>query len=198
MSHRRSTTAPYNLSQLLVAWARHDEVARDRLIPLVYEELHRLAHHYMRRERDDHTLQTTALVNEAYVRLAGISHLHGDDRAQFFALAATIMRRVLVDHARARGRERRGGDVEVAPLTESVATPGADVDLIALNEALDHLAALDRQQATIVDLRYFAGLTIEETAAALGISPATVKREWMTARAWLYRELSGADAAPQV
>lgn len=186
-----ATGTPENLSQLLVAWARRDEAARDRLMPLVYDELHRLAHHYMRRERDDHTLQTTALVNEAYVRLAGISRLEGEERAQFFALAATIMRRVLVDHARARRRARRGGGIEVTALTDSVAAAddAAGVDLVALNEALDRLATLDARQATIVDLRYFAGLTVEETGAALGISPATVKREWTTAKAWLYREL---------
>lgn len=186
-----------NLSQLLVAWARHDEAARDRLMPLVYDELHRLAHHYMRRERDDHTLQTTALVNEAYVRLAGISRLEGNERAQFFALAATIMRRILVDHARARRRARRGGGVEVIALTDSLADQAGDVpagvDVIALNEALERLAALDAQQATVVGLRYFAGLTVEETAAALSISPSTVKREWAVAKAWLYRELTGTN-----
>ncbi|MGE5243850.1 MAG: sigma-70 family RNA polymerase sigma factor [Betaproteobacteria bacterium] len=183
-------------SQLLSAWANHDPAARDALVPLVYDELHRLAHRYMRDERSGHTLQTTALVNEAYVRLAGVERLEGD-RPQFFALAATIMRRVLVDHARARGRDKRGGGVELTPLGDAVPAPGADPDVLALDEALERLALLDARQAAIVDLRYFAGLTVEETAAVVGVSPATVKREWAIAKAWLYRELTPPDAAPR-
>jgi RNA polymerase sigma factor (TIGR02999 family) len=175
--------------QLLADWANRDPSARDELVPIVYEELRRLAHHYMRGEREGHTLQTTALVNEVYLRLAGIDGLQWRDRAHFFAMAATLMRRVLVDHARQRGRDKRGGGVSVVPLDETAVSPQPEVDVVALDEALQRLDAVDPQQCRVVELRFFAGLSVEETAEALGISAATVKRDWATARLWLYHEL---------
>ena len=177
------------ISQLLADWANHDAAARDRLVPIVYEELRRLAHHYMRGEREGHTLQTTALVNEAYLRLAGIDGLQWRDRAHFFAMAATLMRRVLVDDARQRGRDKRGAGVSVTSLDEHAIGPQPAVDVVALDEALERLAAVDPQQGRVVELRFFAGLSVKETAEALGVSPATVKRDWATAKLWLYHEL---------
>jgi len=162
----------------------------DGLIPIVYEELRRLAHHYMRGERVGHMLQTTALVNEAYMRLVDVERIEWSSRGHFFAMAATMMRRVLVDHARERARDKRGGGLVFTTLAEHAVTASPAIDVLALDEALDRLAAMDPQQARIVELRYFTGLTIEETAEALGISPATVKRDWTWARAWLYQRLS--------
>jgi RNA polymerase sigma-70 factor (ECF subfamily) len=158
-------------------------------VPIVHAELRRLAHHYMRGERDGHTLQTTALVNEVYLRLAGIDALRGADRARFFAMAGTLMRRVLVDYARQRGREKRGGGISVTSLDENAIAPQPGIDVVALDDALERLAAVDPQQSRVVELRYFAGLSVKETAEALGISPATVKRDWATAKLWLYHEL---------
>jgi RNA polymerase sigma factor (TIGR02999 family) len=178
------------IAQVLADWANHDPVARDRLVPIVYEELRRLAHHYMRNEREGHTLQTTALVNELYVRLAGIEALDWRDRAHFFAMSATLMRRVLVDYARQRGRDKRGAGLTVTSLDENVIAPQRAVDVVALDEALERLATVDRQQSRVVELRFFVGLSVRETAEALGISPATVKRDWATAKLWLYSELS--------
>jgi RNA polymerase sigma factor (TIGR02999 family) len=180
---------PERISQLLANWANRDAAAREQLVPIVYEELRRLAHHYMRGERAGHTLQTTALVNEVYLRLAGIDSLRWRDRAHFFAMAATLMRRVLVDYARQRGREKRGAGVSVTSLDEIAVASKREVDVVALDEALDRLAAVDPQQSRVVELRFFAGLSVEETAEALGISPATVKRDWATAKLWLYNEL---------
>jgi RNA polymerase sigma factor (TIGR02999 family) len=177
------------ISELLAAWASRDPVARERLVPIVYEELRRLAHHYMRGERVGHTLQTTALVNEAYLRLAGIDALQWRDRAHFFAMAATLMRRVLVDYARQRGRDKRGAGISVTSLDDHAIAPQPAVDVVALDEALEQLATVDPRQSRVVELRFFAGLSVEETAEALGISRATVKREWATARLWLYNEL---------
>jgi len=178
------------VSRLLADWAGGDSAARERLVPIIYEELRRLAHHYMRAERDGHTLQTTALVNEVYLRLAGIDGLRWRDRAHFFAMAATLMRRVLVDYARQRGRDKRGGgDVLVTSLDENAIATERAVDVVALDEALERLAAVDPQQSRVVELRFFAGLSVKETAEALGISPATVKRDWATAKLWLYNEL---------
>jgi RNA polymerase sigma factor (TIGR02999 family) len=179
------------VSRLLADWSREDPAARDALVAIVYKELQRLAHHYMQGERANHTLQTTALVNEAYLRLTDLARMQWRDRAHFFAMAATLMRRILVDHARDRARDKRGGGVVFTTLQdERVATPPG-IDALALDEALDRLAAIDPVHARIVELRYFAGLTIEETSDALGISPATVKREWTWARAWLHRQLGG-------
>ena len=178
------------ISQLLADWANHDPAARDRLMPIVYGELRRLAHHYMRGERSSHTLETTALVNEAYLRLVGIDALQWRDRAHFFAMAATLMRRVLVDYARQRARDKRGAGVSVTSLDENAVAPQSAVDVLALDEALDRLAVVDPQQSRVVELRFFAGLSVQETAEALGISPATVKRDWATAKLWLYNELT--------
>ena len=168
-----------------------DSVPRsmDALIPIVYEELRRLAHHYMRGERVGHTLQTTALVNEAYMRLVNIERIEWRSRGHFFAMAATVMRRVLVDHARERGRDKRGGGLVFTTLAEHAVVSSPAIDVLALDEALDRLADMDPQQARIVELRYLTGLTIEETEEALGISPATIKRDWTWARAWLYQRL---------
>ena len=178
------------IGRLLTDWANRDPTARERLVPLVYEELRRLAHHYMRDEREGHTLQTTAVVNEVYLRLAGIDALSWRDRAHFFAMAATLMRRVLVDYARQRGRDKRGGGVSVTSLDENAIAPQPAVDVVALDRALERLVAVDRQQSRVVELRFFAGLSVEETAEALGISPATVKRDWATAKLWLFHELN--------
>jgi RNA polymerase sigma factor (TIGR02999 family) len=187
--HTRGTPPREQISQLLEAWGGQDPAARDALVPIVYGELHRLAHHYMRTERAGHTLQTTALVNEAYLRLVDVDRVQWRDRAHFFAMAATMMRRILVDHARGHARDKRGGGVVMTSLDEDVAAASRDVDVIALDEALERLGRIDERQARLVELRYFAGLTIEEAAEALGISAGTLKREWAIAKAWLYREL---------
>ena len=179
------------VSRLLADWSKEDPAARDALVAIVYKELQRLAHHYMQGERANHTLQTTALVNEAYLRLTDLTRMQWRDRAHFFAMAATLMRRVLVDHARDRARDKRGGGVVFTALEDEPMAAPSSIDALALDEALDRLAAIDPQHARIVELRYFAGLTIEETSEALGISPATVKREWTFARAWLHHQLSG-------
>jgi RNA polymerase sigma factor (TIGR02999 family) len=180
---------PERISQLLTEWANRDSAARERLVPIVYDELRRLAHHYMRGERPGHTLQTTALVNEVYLRLAGVDALRWQDRAHFFAMAATLMRRVLVDHARQRGREKRGAGIQVTSLADNAIAPQPSVDIVALDDVLERLAAVDPQQGRVVELRFFAGLSVEETAEVLGISPATVKRDWATAKLWLYTRL---------
>jgi RNA polymerase sigma factor (TIGR02999 family) len=182
------SAGPERISQLLAEWANHDPAARERLVPIVYEELRRLAHHYMRGERPGHTLQTTALVNEVYIRLAGVDALRWRDRAHFFAMAATLMRRVLVDYARQRGRDKRDAGVRVTMVGDAIA-PQPTVDIVALDDALERLTAVDPQQGRVVELRFFAGLSVEETAEALGISPATVKRDWATAKLWLYTRL---------
>ena len=185
---------PSGITELLAAWAAGDRRAADRLLPAVYDELRRQAARAMRREPDGSTLQPTALVHEAYLRLVD-QRAPWHSRAQFFGVAAQAMRRVLVDHARARHAAKRGGGAPQITLGDAAAQqPGAAADsaadVLALHDALTRLAALDPDQARLVELRYFAGLTIEETAAALGSSPATVKREWAVARAWLHRELS--------
>ena len=190
MVHDADAAERQRIAQVLADWANHDPVARDRLVPIVYEELRRLAHHYMRNERSGHTLQTTALVNELYLRLAGIDALGWRDRAHFFAMAATLMRRVLVDYARQRARDKRGAGLSIISLDENVIAPQPAVDVVALDDALARLAAVDSQQSRIVELRFFAGLSVKETAEALGVSSATVKRDWATAKLWLYHELT--------
>ena len=190
MAQQPETDRSATISQLLADWAAQDPTARDRLVPIVYEELRRLAHHYMDGERAGHTLQTTALVNEVYVRLVGINRLQWRDRAHFFAMAGTLMRRVLVDYARRHGRDKRGGGVVVTSLDDHAVAAGPSVDVVALNDALERLATVDPQQCRVVELRFFAGLSVEETAEAIGISPATVKRDWTTAKAWLHHELT--------
>jgi RNA polymerase sigma-70 factor, ECF subfamily len=193
MTHDADAADRERISQALADWANRDPSARERLVPIVYEELRRVAHHYMRGERAGHTLQTTALVNEMYLRLAGLDALRWRDRAHFFAMAATLMRRVLVDYARQRGRDKRGAGVSFTSPDENAVAPQPEVDVVALDAALERLATVDPQQSRVVELRFFAGLSVEETAAALEISTATVKRDWATARLWLYNEL-GTDA----
>jgi len=180
----------HEVSRLLAAWSAHDPQARDALIPIVHEELRRLAHRYMRGERAGHTLQTTALVNEAYMRLVDVERIEWRGRGHFFAMAAMLMRRILVDHARDRDRDKRGGNVILTSIGDKPIAAPPGLDVLALDEALDRLSAMDPQQARIVELRFFAGMTIEETADALEISPATVKRDWTWAKAWLHQQLS--------
>jgi len=183
--------APQEVSQLLVEWRNGDQEALDRLMPLVYDELRRIAGRYMNRERSEHTLQTTALVNEAYLRLVDQKNVDWQNRAHFFAVAASVMRHLLVDHARARGRIRRGADPQQVSLDEAaLISEQKGEEMIALDEALTKLAAIDERKVKIVELRYFSGLSAEETATVLGVSEITVKREWLKAKAWLYRELS--------
>jgi len=182
----------HNVTALLRAWAAGDARASDSLVELVYDELRRQARLALRGEHEGHTLQPTALVHEAWLRLGDQRDAHWESRTQFFAVAAQTMRRVLLDHARARGALKRGGGAEQVALTDSAAvtdTPIDTVDLIALDDALTRLAAMDPQKARLVDLRYFAGLSIPEAAEVLGVSTATVTREWAVARAWLRREL---------
>lgn len=184
-----------DLTRLLLNWKQGDAQALESLFPLVYGELRRIAASFLRRERADHTLQSTALVHEAYLKLLG-QDPEWEGRAHFFGLAAQAMRRILVDHARSRRAEKRGGPAIRVELQDNVAAPDTsqDYDLIALDEALDALAALDERQCRVVEMRYFAGLTIEETAEALGLSPPTVKRDWVTARLFLARHLKKAGA----
>jgi len=178
------------ITQLLADWSDGDKSALDRLTPLIYEELRRLAHHYMRRERPGHTLQTTALVNEAYVRLINRKNIDWQNRDHFFAIAAQLMRTILVDHARRHGYSKRGGGARRISLNEAaVVSQDRTAEVVELDEALTRLAVFDPQQSRIVELRFFGGLTIKQTADVLGLSPATIKREWSTARAWLFREL---------
>jgi RNA polymerase sigma factor (TIGR02999 family) len=187
-----SHAQPQEVTQLLLAWSHGDRAALDRLIPLVSTELHRLAHHYMRRERAGHTLQTTALVNEAYVRLVDASRVEWRDRAHFFAVSANLMRRILVDFARKRRYQKRGGGAVMIALDEDdIPGPQPGPDIVALDAALEALAAFDPRAASIVELRFFGGLTVEEAAEVVGVSPRTVKREWAAAKAWLLGEMGG-------
>ncbi len=187
---KKSDPLPDNITHLLMEWSAGDERALDRLTPLVYEELRHQAARYLRRERRGHTLQTTALINEAYLRLIDAKDVHWQSRAHFFAIAANLMRRILVDHARRRDAAKRGGSQLRLTLDEALAvTKEPDLDLLAIDEALDRLAKIDPQQARVVELRFFSGLSVEETAASLGVSPKTVKRDWSVARAWLRREI---------
>jgi RNA polymerase sigma factor (TIGR02999 family) len=177
---------------MLKAWSDGNEDALHELLPLVYSELRRQAARHLRRERPDHTLQTTGLIHEAYLKLVDQKSVRWESRTHFFAIASQLMRRILVDYARARHRAKRGGDdirLSIAEVEETATEPRA-VDLIALDEALTRLSAIDEQQSRVVELRYFSGLSLEETAAILNISRATAAREWSMARAWLHRELS--------
>ena len=185
------------VTELLVRWREGDREALEDLMPLVYGELRRLAHHYLQRERSDHTLQSTALVHEAYLRLAGQNAPQWQNRAHFFGIAAHVMRQILVEYARAHGAAKRGG-AGVCRVTLDAALDiqqRTDVDVVALDGALDRLSELDPQQSRIVELRFFAGLTIEDTSEVMGISPATVKRDWTSARAWLHREIARSELA---
>lgn len=175
---------------MLRAWGEGDAAALEQFVPLVYDELHRLASAYLRGERPGHMLQTTALINEAYVRLAEWKNVAWKNRSHFLGVAAQMMRRVLVDFARARHYTKRGGEAQQVEFEEAkIATPRRDAELIALDDALTTLAEIDPRKCLLVELRYFGGLSVEETAEVMGLSPRTVMREWQAARAWLYREL---------
>ena len=190
-----------DVTSLLLAWRRGDADASEQLLRIVYEEMHRQAARAMRREESAHTLQATALVHEAYLRLVDQRRVEWRNRAHFFGVAAQLMRRILVDHARARQAAKRGGGQRAISLVDVVASAhdsesdASAIEVLALHEALERLAVLDPLQARLVELRYFSGLNIEETAEALDISPATVKREWVIARAWLRREVGGGTGA---
>ena len=185
------SSSPEEVSGLLQAWSEGDRDALDRLTPIVYGELHRLAQRYMRRERPGHSLQATALVNEAYMRLADYKSMRWQNRAHFFAVSAQLMRRILVEHAR-RHNLKRGGDVPHVALEETVMIGGdRDADLVSLDDAMNTLARFDARKAQVVEMRFFGGLSVEETAEVLKVSSVTVMRDWSTAKAWLYRELAG-------
>jgi RNA polymerase sigma factor (TIGR02999 family) len=178
------------ITELLSAWQEGDEGARDRLVPLVYEELRRLAHHYLRQERPGHALQTTDLVHETYLRLVGQEKVRWQNRSHFFGVAAQLMRRILVDHARSLQRRKRGRDWHRVEFNEAaLVSPEKASEVLAVDEALRRLEALDARKSRVVELRFFGGLTVEETAEALGMSTATVARDWEAARGWLYHEL---------
>jgi len=177
-------------TELLVASGAGDKAALDELMPVVYDELRRLAQKYLSRERENHTLQTTALVHEAYLRLIDQKSVNWQNRAQFFGIAAQMMRRILINHANERRAQKREGYADKISLDDAISFfEKRELDLIALNEALNDLATLDSQQAQIVEMRFFAGMSVEETAEALNVSAITVKRDWSTAKAWLYREI---------
>ncbi len=180
------------ITQLLHAWQGGDALALQQLTPVVYAELHRMAQHYMARERDGHTLQTTALINEVYLRLVNVKEVQWQDRAHFFAISAQMMRRILTDFARSHGYQKRGSGVQHVPLDEAcLASAEPGVDLVALEQALTHLEKTDARKSKVVELRFFGGMTVEETAEVLHISGETVMRDWSVARAWLLRELDG-------
>ena len=184
-----------DVTDLLLSWRQGDAAALDRLVPLVYDELRRVARRHLRGESPGHALQATALVHEVYLRLVDVDRLTLTNRAHFFGVAATLMRQIVVDYARRQRADKRGGGVTMLSLDE--ASPAAawtsSVDVLALDEALDALSAIDARQCRVVELRFFAGLTIDEAATALGISPATVEREWALAKAWLFRRLSPSE-----
>ena len=191
-SQLKAPSADTDVSALLRAWGDGDQDALDALTPIVYEELHRLARRYLRRERSGHSLQATALVNEAYMRLADYTRMQWQDHAHFFAVSAQVMRRILVDHAR-RHNLKRGRGVLRVPLEDVVVmAPGenADTDLVALDEALIGLTSIDPRKAQIVEMRFFGGLTVEEIGEVLKVSTGTIKRDWRAAKAWLYQELT--------
>ena len=183
-------TSPEEVTGLLVAWSKGDEKAYDKLVPLVYAQLHQLAHRYMSRERPGHTLQTTALVGEAYLRLVD-QKVHWQNRSHFFAIAAEVMRRILVDYARQRQYAKRGGAAQQVELNEAMLMARErSRELVALDEALKELAKFDQRKSRVVELRFFGGLSVEETAEVLKVSVNTVKRDWSTARAWLYKAVT--------
>ena len=183
------------VTQLLKAWGHGDEDALGRLIPLVQKELHRIAHYCMLRERPDHTLQTTALVNEAYLRLVDVAQVNWQDRAHFFAISARMMRRILTDFARSRNYQKRGGAALHVSFEETLAvSQEQNAEIIAVDEALTALAAVNARKSQVVELRYFGGLSVEETADVLKVSPETVKRDWKFAKSWLHRALKGGTA----
>lgn len=184
------TLSSDNLTDLLREWRDGDKAALDKLTPLVYDELRRIAHRYVRRERNGHTLQTTALVNEAYMRLAGERKIEWENRAHFFAVTARVMRHILTDYARRRSYAKRGGEARQVPLAEAyVMSEERAAELVVLDEALAELAKLDPRKGRVVELRYFGGLGLEETAEVLEVSLMTVRRDWRAAKAWLYRSM---------
>ena len=187
-------SSPKSVTQLLIEWRDGDDSALEKLIPVVHQELRRLAHYYMRRERSGHTLQTSALINEAYIRLVDHKGMRWQNRAHFYAVAAQAMRRVLIDYARSRGYMKRGGGAHMVALDEAanVAKKQA-ADLVALDDALTDLASFDPRKSKIVEMRYFGGMTVEETAEALALSPITIIRDWNTAKAWLLRAIGPED-----
>ena len=183
-------TNQHEITRLLADWSNGDRQALEKLTPLVYDELRRLAGRYLRQERVGHTLQSTALVHEAYMKLVGQNNVRWQNRAHFFGIAAQMIRRILVDYARARKADKRGAGAERLSLDEAIALPGGqDLDLVALDDALEGLAKIDARQSRLVELRFFAGLTIEETAEVMQMSLATAKRDWVSAKAWLSREV---------
>jgi RNA polymerase sigma factor (TIGR02999 family) len=185
-------TSPKEITQLLLSWSDGDEAALERLAPLVHAELYRLAKHYMSQEKPGHTLQATALVNEAYLRLIDWKNVRWQNRAHFFGVSAQLMRRILVDYARSRNYQKRGGGAVKVSLEEAaIISSEQPADFVALDDALNELAEMDPRKSRIVELRFFGGLNVEETAEVLKISPRTVIREWSLAQAWLYRELGG-------
>jgi RNA polymerase sigma-70 factor, ECF subfamily len=182
----------HDITELLLAWNNGDQAALDKIIPLVHRELHRRAKDYMRGERPGHTLQTTALVNEVYLRLVDVTRMSWQNRIHFFAVCAQLMRRILVDFARARHNVKRGGEVNPVSLDEAPdIAQGRDVSLVALDDALNSLAAIDPRKSKVVELRFFGGLSVEETAEVLRVSPDTVLRDWRLAKVWLLREVGG-------
>jgi RNA polymerase sigma factor (TIGR02999 family) len=183
-------TSARDVTRLLVDWGNGDQAALDELLPLVYDELRRLARRYMRRESQDHTLQASALVNEAYLRLVDQKRVKWQNRAHFFGVAAQIMRRILVDHARNRLRAKRGGGAEMVTLADNAAVSTEIVEVIALDDALKNLAAIDERKSRIVEMKFFGGLTSEEVAEVLKVTTRTVEREWRRAKAWLHRAIS--------
>jgi RNA polymerase sigma-70 factor, ECF subfamily len=191
MSEPSDPNSRATVTQLLIGYSKGERSALDEMLPLVYNELKRLASYYLNREREGHTLQTTALVHEAYLRLVDQQQVNWKNRSQFLGLAAQMMRRILVNHARDRAVQKRGGDAKRVSLSLVGSEDQPDVDLIALDQALTELSELDSRKARIVELKFFGGMTTEETAEVLEISTATVEREWMHARAWLYRAISG-------
>lgn len=185
------TPSPKSITQLLIEWRDGDEKALDRLMPLVYDELNRLAHRYMHRERPGHSFQTNDLVNEAYLRLVNHKGMRWQNRAHFYAVSAQAMRRILVDRARSRGSVKRGGGIQLVGLEQADTAPEKQAaDLVALDDALTDLAAMDPRKAKVVEMRYFGGMSVQETAEALDVSTVTVMRDWSTAKAWLLRALS--------
>ena len=188
------STSQNEVTQLLVAWSNGDQVARDELMSVVYQELHRLAHKYMRRESPDHTLQTSALVNEAFLRLVDQRNVQWQNRSHFYAIAAQMMRRILVDYARNRRYAKRGGGLREIPLDETMLSDDRSHEVVALDDALLELAKLDSRKSQIVELRFFAGLSIEETSDLLAVSAGTVMRDWTLAKAWLRRAMSSNGA----
>jgi RNA polymerase sigma factor (TIGR02999 family) len=191
-----TSPAPKEVTQLLIAWSNGEEDTQEKLVPLIYDELRRIARRYMKREPAGHTLQTTALVNEAYLRLIEQKGVKWQNRAHFFAISAQLMRRILVSMARARHANKRGGEARQVSLDEAlVISEERAAELVALDEAMNELAALDPRRSRVVELRYFGGLSVEETAEVLNISPETVMRDWKRAKAWLFTELSDDSAS---